>query len=450
MIVMKFGGSSLKDKTRVERVISIVSAAADRRPVVVVSAHGGITDKLIALARGALEGKIDPAPVRDFHFHLLAALGLDPALLESLLDELAAILRGVSLIRELTPQTMDRILSFGERCSARVVAAAFNKAGHPAQARDAFDLGFVTDSNFGQAQPLPGIRADIAEGIPAEGPTSVVTGFIGRDEQGRITTIGRNGSDYTASIIGAAIGAEEVQIWTDVDGVMTADPSLDESAQNLPVLSFEEASELSYYGAAVLHTGTLIPAIEQNIPIRVLNTNKPEEPGTTILSRPVISDRIAKSIAYKEDLTLISIASPQLMSASRLLNEAMSILSNHDIGIHIAATSVSSVSLVTDRPYNGDQVDRAAQALAALGRVTLERQKAIVCVVGQELKGRPGVLGKIFSEVGGGGIKARMVSQSASEINVAFVVDNSEIKAAVAALHKVLLGGWRPENQPAG
>ncbi len=446
MIVMKFGGSSLKDAGRIDTMISIVKAALERRPVVVVSAHGGMTDCLIETADRALAGQVDLTEFRDFHFNLMADLDLDVGLVGPLMDELETILKGVSLIRELTPKTTDHVLSFGERISSVIIAGAMTRAGIAAVPRNAYDLGFITDSNFGEAAPLEGIQAEIAKNIPADGPINVVTGFIAKDKEGNITTIGRNGSDYTASIIGAAIDAEEVQIWTDVDGVMTADPSVDPSAENLPVLSFDEASELAYYGAEVLHTGTLIPAIEKNIPIRVANTLKPGETGTKIVPEPVLSDRIAKSVAYKEDVALISIASPQIMSASRLLSAALAKLSQLDIGVHIAATSVSSVSLVTDGVYNHGRLAAAAEALAELGQVTLEKGKAIVCVVGQELKRRPGVLGKIFSEIGGGGIKARMVAQSASEINVAFLVDNSEIKPAVTALHRVLLAGWAPEE----
>lgn len=445
MIVMKFGGSSLASKAKINQVVSIVGSQTESRPVVVVSAHGGMTDCLIRSAKRALTGRADLTEFNTFHADLVNDLGLDMRLIEPLTSKLIAILRGVSLVRELTPKTMDHILSFGERLSSKIMAAALTSAGCKAQAVNAYDLGFISDSNFGSAVPLPGVEETIGKELAQMNRLPVVTGFIAKDEKGDITTIGRNGSDYTAAVMGAAVNAEEVQIWTDVDGVMTADPSIDDKAQGLPVLSFTEASELAYYGAEVIHTGTLVPAISNNIPVRVANTTRPGEPGTRIEPRPVLGGRIAKSIAYKEDVCLISVASPRLMSASKLLPAALAKVADLDIGVHIAATSVSSVSLVTDRHYEQERLDKAVKCLSELGEVTLEMEKAIICVVGEELRGRPGVLGKIFSVVGGAGIKARMVAQSASEINVAFLVDNSEIKDAVRAVHSVLLEGWTPE-----
>ncbi len=267
----------------------------------------------------------------------------------------------------------------------------------------------------------------------------VITGFIAKDEKGNITTLGRSGSDYTASLVGAAIGAEEIQIWKDVDGVMTADPSVCDKARNLPVMSFEEASELSYYGAEVLHPSTLIPAMTRKIPVKVANTLKPEGPGTMILADSRLVDRIAKSIVYKEDLCLIHLLSQRFNSTTRLLSSALDILDRHNIGIHVAATSESSVSFVTDRPYSEDELLNASVELKQIGTVSFEKEKMLICVVGEELKGNPKVLGDIFTTVGKAGINARMVSQSASEINVTFLVENSQIADAVVILHNMLL-----------
>ena len=439
MIVMKFGGSSLESAYKIRRCIQIVKGELNRRPLVVVSAHGQMTDCLVRMAKKALAGQDGAAEFKRFHLTLLDSLRLERDLVDDLLAQLETILHGVSLIRELTPKTLDHILSFGERASSVIIAAAAARSGLPAVAANAYDIGFLTDSAFGCAAPLPGIEEEIARRLGEIDGAPIITGFIGQDTAGNITTIGRNGSDYTASLIGAAVEAEEIQIWTDVDGVMTADPSLDPDARNLPVLSFQEASELSYYGAEVIHSGSLIPAVAKNIPIRVANTAKPEEPGTIILPQPVLADRIAKSVVYKEDVCLITIASPRLMSASSLLTAALDCLTSHQIGVHIAATSVASVSFVTDQTYDSDRLEAAARELEALGAVSLEEDKAIVCVVGEELKGRIGVLGRIFTALGAEGIKASLVSQSASEINVAFLVDNSQIEAAVTALHRLLL-----------
>jgi len=439
MIVIKFGGSSLKTVRKIDHCIGIVKAALPRRPVVVVSAHGGTTDRLIQAAKEALAGKVDLDRITEFHLILLDSLRLERSLVKDLLDGLETILRGVSLVRELTPKTMDHVVSFGERISARIMAAALTSRGVPAQPVNAYEIGFVTDSNHGRAAPLPGIEEEIARSLGSLNKVPVVTGFIGRDDLGNITTIGRNGSDYTAAIIGAAVEAEEIQIWTDVDGVMTADPSLGLKVHNLPLLSFGEASELSYYGAEVLHTGTLIPAIRKNIPIRVANTEKPDQPGTRIVTQAAPGDKLAKSIVYKEDVCLINVVSPRLMSASLLLSYALERLTRLGIGVHIAATSVSSVSFVTDGNYPDGLLQKAVEELKELWSVSLERDKAIVCVVGEELRAGAGSLGRIFTVLGEQGVKARLVSQSASELNVAFLVDNSEIKPAVTALHDLLL-----------
>jgi aspartate kinase len=329
-------------------------------------------------------------------------------------------------------------MSFGERLSTRIVADALRAAGTPAQPVNAYEIGLMTDGRHGSAAPLPGIEREIAGGLGAVTGVPVVTGFLGRTERGEITTLGRSGSDYSAAILGAALGAEEVQIWTDVSGIMTCDPSVDASAQSLPQLSFNEASELAYYGAEVLHPSTLVPAIRAGIPVRVLNTMRPDDPGTLVVTEPVKTERYAKSIVYKEDVNLITIASHRLMSAVQILSRAFEILSTHDIGVHMATTSEATVSLVTDRDYTGPRLEAALAVLADLGDASAERGKAIICVIGEELRGEVNALGRIFGRLAADGIKAKMVSQSASEINIAFLVDNAEIEASVKALHALM------------
>jgi aspartate kinase len=311
--------------------------------------------------------------------------------------------------------------------------------GVEAGAVNAFEIGLLTDARHGSASPLPGIYPAIADGLAAVAGVPVVTGFLGRNAKGDITTLGRSGSDFTASILGAAVAAEEVQIWTDVSGIMTCDPSLDPTAESLRRLSFDEASELAYYGAEVLHPSTLVPAIHAGIPVRVLNTMRPEDEGTLILPEPVRTERYAKSIVYKEDVNLITIASPRLMSAVQILARAFEILAEHEIGVHMATTSEATVSMVTDRNYSGERLEAAMAVLAELGEAAVEHEKAIICVIGEELKGEIDVLGRIFGRLTERRIKAKMVSQSASEINVAFLVDNGEIESAVRALHSLIV-----------
>ena len=438
MIVMKFGGSSLASAEKIRKVTLLVRASLDREPVVVVSALGKTTNALIVAAEKARGGEVAMDAIERFHYDLTEELELDRRLVEPLFYKLAAFLHGVSLLRELTDRTLDQIVSFGERLSTRIVAAALESDGVPAAAVNAFDVGLVTTPRHGGATPLPGIEAELGSKLREFQLVPVVTGFLGRDEHGAITTLGRSGSDFSASIIGAAVDAQEVQIWTDVSGVMTCDPSVDGSARSLPRLSFDEASELAYYGAEVLHPSTLIPAIRQGIPVRVLNTMHPEDAGTLVVTESVVTDRVAKSIVYKEDVDLITITSPRLMSAVQLLSRAFSMLCDRGIGIHMAATSEATVSMVTDRHYDGAVIERALEALGELGAATVEHRKAIICVVGQELRGQVGVLARIFGALSTNGIKAKMVSQSSSEINVAFLVDNEEIEPAVRALHALI------------
>jgi aspartate kinase len=439
MIVVKFGGSSLASAEKIVRCAALVRDQLDRRPVVVVSALGQTTDALIEAAEKALTGQVDLDPIESFHSAVIDDLGLDSRVIEPLFFELSALLHGVSLIRELTERTRDLLLSFGERLSTRLVAAAMAGEGVPAVAVNAWDAGLVTDSVHGAASPLPEASDRIAAAIGKLELVPVVTGFLGQDEHGNITTLGRSGSDYTASIIGAAIGADEVQIWTDVSGVMTCDPSLDDRAAGLPLLSFEEASELAYYGAKVLHPATLVPAIRGGVPVIVRNTSEPQNPGTRIVDQLVKTARLAKSVVYKEDVCLIHLASPRITAAVNMLSQALDVMAYHRVGIHMANTSEATVSLVTDSDYDPSRLDEALSELEDLGRVEVERDKTIVCVVGQELRGKAGVLGKIFGAVSARGIKAKMVSQSASELNVSFLVDNAEIEPAVRALHELLL-----------
>lgn len=439
MIVMKFGGSSLGTPARIGGCVDLVEGEIRRSPIVVVSACGETTDALLAAAGKALEGTADGTPIRKIHADLLGGLALSGEILGGLLDELETLLTGISLTRELTPRTRDLVMSFGERLSARVFAGALSARGIAAGPVDSFEAGLVTTRSHGAAVPLPRSYGLLAGSLLGASGVPVVTGFLGADEDGAITTLGRSGSDYSASIIAKAVGAAQIQIWTDVDGVMTCDPCLDRGAASLRRLSFEEASELAYYGAKVLHRNTLVPAMEEGIPVRVLNTANPSDDGTMIVSRAEITERVAKSVVYKEDVCLVTLASLRLKSAAELLSASLDAMRSHGVGVHMATTSESTVSLVTENGFDPRSLAAALRSLEGLAAVRSEEGKAIVCVVGEELKGKAGVLGRIFSAVSARGIKARMVSQSASEINVAFLVDNDQVEAAVRALHRELL-----------
>ncbi|HMQ22671.1 MAG TPA: aspartate kinase [Planctomycetota bacterium] len=283
---MKFGGTSLRDATAIRSVTKLVRDRRQLSPVVVVSAHAGITNKLVALADAAAKTTVDLetmlGEIEAQHRSILTDLALDASLLDSLFQDLRDLCRGIRLVGECSPRSRDAILSFGERCSARAVAAAFDADGIEATAVDAFDLGVRSDSRFGNAL-LQVDDGRIASAIAKLRGVPVVTGFIAKDANGNITTIGRNGSDLSAAYLGNAIDADEIQIWTDVDGVLTAGPRVVPTARPIAEMSYDEAAELANHGGKVLHPASLAPAIAKSIPVRVLNTHRPDSPGTLIV-----------------------------------------------------------------------------------------------------------------------------------------------------------------------
>jgi aspartate kinase len=437
MIVMKFGGSSVAGAEKIARVAGIVRGRLTRKPVLVVSAFRGTTDDLLALAREALTGdvsKLDAIAAR--HRQAAAELGVDFEPLAPLIEELAALARGISLLKELTPRTLDRVASFGERLSSRLIAAAFSKAGVPARAVDAFDAGLLTDERFGGAAPLSEADGELRRYFANVRELPVVTGFIGRTRAGEITTLGRNGSDYSATILGAALGAEEIEIWSDTDGIMTADPRLVPAALPLGTLSFAEACELAYYGGKVLHPHTLVPAMAKNIPVRVLNTFKPEHPGTLIVALPpkaAAGSTILKSIAFKRRQLIVSAASPRMTSGPGFLARIFDAFARHEIDVDMVATSEVSVSATTGSEKN---VERAVAELSPEFEMSVERGQAVICAVGDGIQSVPGVAADVFTAVRSAGVNVRMISQGASKNNVAFVVEDADVEKAVRALHE--------------
>jgi aspartate kinase len=433
MIVMKFGGSSVGEPARIQSVREIVQSRLDRKPVVVVSAHKGVTDMLVDLAESATETEPDLQPITERHQDILGGLGLPLDLVDPFLEELSFLLKGVSLVKELTPRTMDYVLSFGERMSSRVVAAYFREQGLDAQAYDAFDIGMKTDDVFGAATPLASASSEIKTALSNLDHVAVVTGYIGKNEAGDITTLGRNGSDFTASFIGAAMDAEEIQIWTDVDGVMTADPRLIEEARPVDQMSFGEAAELAYYGGRVLHPATIIPAMAKHIPVRVLNTFRPEEPGTVIVPEDdITTEGQIKSIASQESQIIINITSSRMFLRHGFMAKVFEVFGRHEVVVNMIATSEVSVSVTTHTDRN---LDKAVEDLSHFADVTVERDRSIICVVGQGLRSTPGIAADIFKAVAGTGVNVLMISHGASSINLAFVVEDEHAASIIRALH---------------
>jgi len=443
---MKFGGTSVADAERIRDAVEIVRTRIDtsepgQRPVVVVSAQAGVTDRLISLAREAVDAKSDPSDLEARFATLLAELGVADDLLEDELDELRALLQGISLVGDLTARSLDRMMSFGERCSARVVAAALDQAGLPARAAMSYDLGLLTDSRYGEARVLEesyeALQASLSE-ILINDLVPVVTGFVAKDAKGFITTIGRSGSDYTAAILGRALGATEIEIWTDVDGVMTADPRLVDEAQSLEQMSFSEAAELAYYGAQVIHPATIQPAVRANIPIRVLNTSTPDAHGTVILRDSKAGRPGARSIASKSDITLVHVTSLRMLLQPGFMARMFAVFERHGVVIDMISTSEVSVTLTTDSEVNLAPVEAD---LAEFAEVRVERDKAILCLVGAGLRDAPDLLARVFTSLLTAKIAVRMVSVGASRINVSLLVDMADEAAAVRALHAQFLAG---------
>jgi aspartate kinase len=437
-LVMKFGGSSVADAERIRRVRGIVASYKARRPVVVVSALRGVTDDLLNLAREALAGKKPSvSPLSKRHRDLAEDLGVPRDLIDPLIDELGDLLKGIGLIKELTPRTLDYAGSFGERLSATLIAAHFKKEGLAAKFWDAGEAGLLVGGDFGGAAPLPETDARIKAALGKAEEIPVITGFFGRTASGEAATLGRNGSDFSATIFGAALGAEEVQIWSDTDGVMTADPRLVPGAKPLDRLSFEEACELAYYGGKVLHPHTLVPAMRKDIPVRVLNSFKPEHPGTLIVAKLPGRPSGVRSIAFKRRQAIVSVSSPRMAAGHGFLARIFAAFARGGISVNAIATSEVTVSATTDDPRN---LDALQAELSPEFEVRVEKDKALVCVVGDGIHETVGVAGQVFSALSEAGVNCLMISQGASRNNIAFCVDNAELEKAVRALHLRFFG----------
>jgi len=437
MIVMKFGGSSVASAERIRNVLEIVRSRLAQKPVVIASAFRGVTDDLFRLAEDALKGQDGGfEKLKTRHQDCLGELGLDPDLLQDVLAELAVLLKGISLVKELTPRTLDYVVSFGERFSTRIIAACFERAGVPAEQHDAFDIGLLTNDEFGGAQPLPEADAEIRRHVSRMARLPVITGYVGKTRNGDITTLGRNGSDFSATIIGAAIEASEIQIWSDVDGIMTADPRLVPAARPIDALTFDEASELAYYGGKVLHPATITPAVRKKIPVRCLNTFKPEHPGTLIVSGPLPS-RGVKSIAHNPHNLIVTVTTPRMLQGYGFLGRIFDVFTRHRISVDMVSTSEVSVSATLDTSRN---LEAALEELRRFAEVIVEKEKAIVCVVGEGLRATPGIPADTFQALKEAAVNVLMISQGASKINIAFVVDDGDCQKAVQALHRQFFG----------
>jgi aspartate kinase len=432
MIVMKFGGSSVESAEAIGRVAGIVRDRIEQRPVVVVSAMGKTTNKLLAIASAAVSGRRDEAmeslaDLRAFHLREAAGLGVDTEI-DAHFHELGELLETTE---ELTPRGTDAISSFGERISSIIVAAYFRNAGLTTAHVDSRSV-IVTDGRHMQAAPLfPESNAKLAALPLIEEQAIVMGGFIGATKEGVTTTLGRGGSDYTASIVGAGIGAKEIQIWTDVDGMLTADPTILPGGFRVETCSFAEAAELAYFGAKVLHPATVLPAIEKNIPVRILNSRRPEVEGTLIVAEAPPSVTPIRSIACKKNITLVNIVSTRMLMAHGFLKRIFEVFDRFETPVDMLATSEVSVSLTID---NTRSLAAIREEIEEFAEVSIEESLAIVCLVGENIRKTPGTMSRVFAALKD--INVRMVSQGASLLNISLVVAAGDLHRAVESLHR--------------
>jgi aspartate kinase len=441
---MKFGGTSLESAEALGRVAGIVSARRSEAPFVVVSAMGKTTNELLALGHAAAAGRLDEghaslARLREYHLREAASamgaagrVALDE-ILGSHFSELCGLLDRVAVARAIEPRAFDELASFGERLSSQIMTMVLRRAGMEAHHLDARRL-IVTDQRHMRAAPLmPETRTRIAEAVRLLSPhiIPVMGGYIGATEEGTTTTLGRGGSDFTAAIVGAAIGACEIQIWTDVDGMLTSDPRDVPDAHRIRMLSFDEAAELAYFGAKVLHPATLLPAMERNIPVRVLNSRRPAGSGTRIVAERVPCTNVIKCVACKRGITVVDIRSTRMLMAHGFLRNIFEVFDRYETPVDMLATSEISVSLTID---DARRLEDICAEVRPYAEVSTETGQAIVCVVGDNVRHTPRVAARVFSAVGD--INVRMISQGASRLNVSFVVAESDSSKAVQLLHR--------------
>lgn len=453
MRVLKFGGTSIGDSRSIRRVVEIVRGRATGPLLLVFSALGDTTDHLLRLGTAAAEGRSDAC--RRILDHLVRThgeivdaffpLGRDGELrarCDVLFGEITAVSQGIAVLRDFSPPVQDRLLGSGELLSTGILCGVLGAAGLPVTWVDARDL-VVTDGRHTGAEPLLEETSTrcrrVLRPLLERGAIPLTQGFLGRSVSGVPTTLGRGGSDYTASLLGAALDAREIEIWTDVDGIMTADPSLVPAARSIPAMSFGEAAELALFGARVLHPKTLAPAVGRGIPVRVLNTHRPGGNGTLILGRAGGNGHPVKSIAYKEGMTVVNLVSARMFQFQGFLRRVFETFDRHRLTPDLVSTSLVSVAVALG-PDSG--LDAAVEDLRELGEVSIHTGQALVSVVGDRLKETPGIVGQVFEDLRD--VKISMVSQGGSEINLSFAVAEVALPKVVSRLHRRFFEGTIP------
>jgi aspartate kinase len=447
IVVMKFGGTSVEDAVAMDRTAKIVKTRREKGldAVVVVSAMAKVTDQLLTAA--AVAGKGDrtgalaiSSRLRIRHVDTAAQLleqerfGKLQTVIGAEFDLLDDLLRGIAAVGELTPRTTDLVVSFGERLSSRMVAEAFAQRGLNGVHVDARQV-IVTDAHYGKAAPQEDLieerLIELVLPLLEQRQTPVLGGFIGSTVANITTTLGRGGSDFSAALIGGGLHAGAIEIWTDVNGIMTTDPRIVPEALRVKSISFEEAAELAYFGAKVLHPATILPAVKKNIPVFVLNSRNAENEGTKITAVAPRCKSPFKSIAAKKRLTIVDIVASRMLMSHGYLKAVFDVFDKHKAVIDMVSTSEVSISVSIDTNEN---LPAIAEDLSKIADVKYESNKALICMVGEDIRGHRGIAGRVFSAVQH--VNLRMISQGASELNISFMIEEDDVEEAIRSLHK--------------
>ncbi|BAU01737.1 Aspartokinase 2 [Vigna angularis] len=454
--VMKFGGSSVASAERMKEVASLILSFPEERPIVVLSAMGKTTNKLLLAGEKAVSCGVTNVSIieelsfiKDLHERTVDQLGVDRSVIAKHLEELEQLLKGIAMMKELTKRTQDYLVSFGECMSTRIFAAYLNKIGVKARQYDAFEIGFITTDDFTNADILEATYPAVAKRLNgdwlSDPAIAIVTGFLGKARKScAVTTLGRGGSDLTATAIGKALGLPEIQVWKDVDGVLTCDPNIYPKAEPVPFLTFDEAAELAYFGAQVLHPQSMRPARESDIPVRVKNSYNPKAPGTLITKARDMSKAILTSIVLKRNVTMLDIVSTRMLGQYGFLAKVFSIFEDLGISVDVVATSEVSVSLTLDPSklwsreliQQASELDHVVEELEKIAVVNLLQNRSIISLIGNVQKSSL-ILEKAFRVLRTLGVTVQMISQGASKVNISLVVNDSEAEQCVRALHSV-------------
>ncbi|CAA7025759.1 unnamed protein product [Microthlaspi erraticum] len=451
--VMKFGGSSVASAERMKEVAELILTFPEESPVIVLSAMGKTTNNLLLAGEKAVSCGVSNASeieelsiIKELHLRTVKELQIDPSVFLSFLEELEQLLKGIAMMKELTLRTRDYLVSFGECLSTRIFAAYLNKIGVKARQYDAFEIGFITTDDFTNGDILeatyPAVAKRLYDDWVDDPAVPIVTGFLGKGwKTGAVTTLGRGGSDLTATTIGKALGLQEIQVWKDVDGVLTCDPTIYKRATPVPFLTFDEAAELAYFGAQVLHPQSMRPAREGGIPVRVKNSYNPKAPGTIITKTRDMTKTVLTSIVLKRNVTMLDIASTRMLGQVGFLAKVFSIFEDLEISVDVVATSEVSLSLTLDpsklwsRELIQQELDHVVEELEKIAVVNLSKGRAIISLIGN-VQHSSLILERAFHVLWTKGINVQMISQGASKVNISLIVNDDEAEGCVEALHK--------------